>query len=111
MWIIIITVMTTIIIVMTIRAEVGQVDAGRHFAHAGRAEHSKRQRVSNNADENEERRDEGVDILTTVQELHVGLHASLATSQPVTRHKFPVARSVEPGIRGGCVFAQQLRDV
>jgi len=66
------------------RLQAGQVDAGGHFAHSRRTEHSERDAVSNNADEDDERSDVGVDILAALEKHQVRLHASVTTRQSVT---------------------------
>ena len=78
-------------------SQAGQVDAGRHGAHARRAEDAERDGVSENADENDERRDKRVEILTGRQQ--VWLHAQLTTASAAAAHswyKLPVARAVGP---------------
>jgi len=55
-------------------SQAGQVDAGRHLAHARRAEDSERDGVADDADEDDERRDVSVDVLSAVEELKVRLY-------------------------------------
>ena len=76
--------------------QAAEVDAGRHLAHARRAEHPQRDGVTDDADEDDERRDVGVEILAVVEEFQVGLHGSVTTGRHrgVTRCEFSVARFI-----------------